>query len=38
MPGFAYTLQPAQVDQIVAFLKTYSPPRSQAPAAGPDQP
>ena len=29
MPGFAYTLQPAQVDQIVAFLKTYSPPRSQ---------
>ncbi len=36
MPGFAYTLQPTQVDQIVAFLKTYSPPRIQAPAAGPD--
>jgi mono/diheme cytochrome c family protein len=30
MPGFAATLQPAQVDQIVAFLKTFEPPRSQA--------
>jgi mono/diheme cytochrome c family protein len=31
MPGFEYTLQPAQIDDIIAFLKTYSPPaRSQA--------
>ena len=33
MPGFEYTLQPAQIDDIIAFLKTYSPPaRSQAAA------
>lgn len=25
MPGFEPTLQPAQVDQIVAFLKTFTP-------------
>jgi mono/diheme cytochrome c family protein len=30
MPGFAATLQPAHVDQIIAFLKTFEP-RSQAP-------
>ena len=30
MPGFAYTLQPAQVDQIVAFLRTFVPGRDQA--------
>jgi cytochrome c5 len=32
MPGFAATLQPAQVDQIIAFVKTFEPPRSQASA------
>ena len=26
MPGFQYTLEPNQVDDIIAFLKTYSPP------------
>jgi mono/diheme cytochrome c family protein len=25
MPGFQYSLQPAQIDQIVAFLRTYTP-------------
>jgi mono/diheme cytochrome c family protein len=31
MPAFGYTLQPVQVDDIIAFLKTYTPPaRSQA--------
>jgi mono/diheme cytochrome c family protein len=25
MPGFQYTLQPAQIDQIAAFLKTFTP-------------
>ena len=29
MPGFEYSLQPAQVDQIVAFLKTVASPRGQ---------
>jgi len=29
MPGFQYTLQPAQIDQIAAFLKTFTP-RAQA--------
>lgn len=29
MPGFEHTLQQAQVDQIVAFLKTFTP-RAQA--------
>ena len=33
MPGFEHTLRPAQIDEIIAFLKTYSPPaRSQAGA------
>ncbi|MGH9254096.1 MAG: c-type cytochrome [Vicinamibacterales bacterium] len=33
MPGFEYTLEPAQIDQIVAFLKTFTPsPRGQAAA------
>lgn len=26
MPGYELTLQPEQIDQIIAFLKTYSPP------------
>jgi mono/diheme cytochrome c family protein len=31
MPGFQYTLQPGQIDDIIAFLKTYTPPaRSSA--------
>jgi hypothetical protein len=29
MPGFQHTLQAAQVDQITAFLKTFTP-RTQA--------
>lgn len=31
MPGFAYSLEPAQIDQIIAFLKTMAvaPPRDQ---------
>jgi mono/diheme cytochrome c family protein len=29
MPGFQYALQPAQIDQIAAFLKTFTP-RPQA--------
>jgi mono/diheme cytochrome c family protein len=34
MPGFEHTLEPSRVDEIIAFLKTYTPPaRSQA--AGP---
>jgi mono/diheme cytochrome c family protein len=32
MPGFQHSLQPGQIDQIVAFLKTYTP-RAQ-PAGG----
>jgi mono/diheme cytochrome c family protein len=32
MPGYQHTLQPAQIDQIAAFLKTYTP-RAQ-PAGG----
>jgi mono/diheme cytochrome c family protein len=35
MPGFGYTLAPLQVDQIVAFLKTYTP-SATAAAGGPD--
>jgi mono/diheme cytochrome c family protein len=33
MPGFEYSLQLAQIDQIVAFLKTAAAPRGQAAAA-----
>lgn len=25
MPGFEYSLEPAQIDQIIAFLKTVAP-------------
>jgi mono/diheme cytochrome c family protein len=32
MPGFEYTLEPAQIGQIVAFLKTFTPARPQAAA------
>ncbi|HEY3160121.1 MAG TPA: cytochrome c [Vicinamibacterales bacterium] len=35
MPGFQYTLQPDQIDDIIAFLKTYSPP-ARSPAAPED--
>jgi mono/diheme cytochrome c family protein len=31
MPGFRYTLQPAQVDQLIAFLKSVTP--DQKPTA-----
>jgi mono/diheme cytochrome c family protein len=31
MPSFASSLQPAQIDEIMAFLKTFEPPRRQAP-------
>jgi len=32
MPGFQYTLQPEQIDEIIAFLRTYSPPARSAAA------
>jgi mono/diheme cytochrome c family protein len=32
MPGFQYTLNAGQVDDIIAFLKTYTPP-ARSPAA-----
>jgi len=32
MPGFEYSLEPAQIDQIIAFLKTAAPPRDQTAA------
>jgi len=32
MPGFQYTLNAAQVDNIIAFLKTYTPPARSAAA------
>jgi mono/diheme cytochrome c family protein len=32
MPGFEYSLEPAQIDQIIAFLKTVAPPRDQTTA------
>jgi mono/diheme cytochrome c family protein len=33
MPGFQFTLQPGQIDDIIAFLETYAPPaRSRAAA------
>ena len=33
MPGFQYTLNAGQVDDIIAFLKTYTPPARSAAAA-----
>jgi mono/diheme cytochrome c family protein len=32
MPGFEYTLEPARIDDIVAFLKTYTPARRELAA------
>jgi len=33
MPGFEYSFEPARIDDIIAFLKTYTPPpRGQAAA------
>ena len=32
MPGFEYSLEPAQIDQIVTFLKTVAPTRDQTGA------
>ena len=32
MPGFAFSLEPAQIDQIIAFLKTVAPQRDQTAA------
>ena len=32
MPGFEYSVEPAQIDQIVAFLKTVASQRSPTPA------
>jgi hypothetical protein len=29
MPGFEYTLEPARIDDIIAFLKTYTPARRE---------
>ena len=33
MPGYALTLQPAQINDIIAFLKTYTPPSRSQQAA-----
>jgi mono/diheme cytochrome c family protein len=33
MPGFQYSLNGGQIDDIIAFLKTYTPP-ARSPAAG----
>ena len=33
MPGYELTLQPAQIDDIIAFLKTYTPPSRGQQAA-----
>ena len=33
MPGFEYSLEPERIDQIIAFLKTYTPPRREQAAA-----
>jgi hypothetical protein len=30
MPGFEYSLEPAQIDQIIVFLKTVAPRDSAA--------
>jgi mono/diheme cytochrome c family protein len=35
MPGFQYTLAPARIDDIIAFLKTYTPARRDQ-AGGPE--
>jgi mono/diheme cytochrome c family protein len=32
MPGFQYSLQDGQIDDIIAFLKTYTPPARSAAA------
>jgi len=32
MPGWQYTFEPAQVDQIIAFLKTVTPDKKPAPS------
>jgi mono/diheme cytochrome c family protein len=32
MPGFQYTLNGSQIDDIIAFLKTYTPPARSAAA------
>jgi mono/diheme cytochrome c family protein len=29
MPGFEHTLEPARIDEIIAFLKTYTPARRE---------
>jgi mono/diheme cytochrome c family protein len=33
MPGFKYHFEPAQIDAIVAYLKTIPTPAAPAPAA-----
>jgi hypothetical protein len=35
MPGFRYSLQPNQIDAVVQYLKTVSPPADAAPPARP---
>jgi mono/diheme cytochrome c family protein len=32
MPGFEYTLQTSRIDDIIAFLKTYTPPPRREPS------
>ena len=33
MPGFEHTLEPARIDEIIAFLKTYTPARPEQAGA-----
>ena len=34
MPGFKYSLKPAEIDAIVAYIKTIPAPANTAPASG----
>ena len=38
MPGFQYTLQPAQLDAVVTYLETVPAPAAQPAAAAPARP
>jgi mono/diheme cytochrome c family protein len=37
MPGFEHTLPPARIDQIIAFLKTFTPPPARSQAGAPPE-
>jgi mono/diheme cytochrome c family protein len=34
MPGFKYTFKPAEIDAVIAYIKTIPAPAAAAPAAG----